>query len=147
MHRELACFAVLCSAASGCYGSDHELGGPAATGGTAAHQDAASDGAIADAPAEGDAGPCAELLNDVEAALTSARACSFSPTNTNECKGTVDGLCCPEHVANPTNDAALAFIAAVEAYQQAGCPLECGACPTQTKAQCASSNTCVVSSG
>lgn len=78
----------------------------------------------------GDGGvDCQNLLAEVNTKAKVARACALAM---NQCQETLKNHCgCDVVVAEPGNQAAIDFTAAVDAFKNSGCPLGCSAsCPT-----------------
>jgi hypothetical protein len=81
-------------------------------------------------------GKCEVLFADLTAKLDAAKSCTGASNQ--ECQAFVGGLCCPEVVAEKDVPVTQAYLEALAAYQQAGCPAECPPmpCPSVNKGLC-----------
>jgi hypothetical protein len=87
-----------------------------------------------DARDAGDAaGQCMTLEENVNRALTAALLCRVPGAH---CDSLVTDQCgCRVHVASPSSSATMAYVAAVQAFDEAGCKT-CGSCSTPTTTVC-----------
>jgi hypothetical protein len=80
---------------------------------------------------------CSDLQSVAQQKATAASACN--PQGSKECNGTTPGICCPLTITDGTNTSAVDdFNAAVNAFKNAGCTIDCTRFPCPP----APSNTC-----
>jgi hypothetical protein len=126
------------STSSGGSGGAGAAGGTAATGGMggAGNTGGAGGASTTTSTTTSGGGECDMLLADLTAKLDAAKACSGASNQ--ECQAFVEGLCCPEVVAEKDAPATQTYLDALAAYQQAGCSFDCPAepCPDANKGLC-----------
>jgi hypothetical protein len=139
-----------CTVALGACSSNNSSSGAASDAGQDAAFDAGSDSSFNSGFPPDDSGPgpgpgpvsdagskCSDLAAAAQQKATVAAACD--PLLGQQCGGTTPGICCPLTITNGADPSAVDdYNAAVNAFKNAGCTVDCTKIPCGT----APSNTC-----